>query len=133
MSWIRVLERLHNSRSESDPVPSPFHFERLEPRILLSADFLPGFSDQDPSDQDQLEDNAPDLQPLIAFLSSPLDKQTVKDSLSVLPEPLQLGALQDAYGDELNHQQTSASLIDDLSFLLAPEANDSETRLEIII
>ena len=133
MSRNRVLERLHLSLFDSDRAPSPFHFERLEPRILLSADFLPGFSDQDLNDQDQHIGYSPDLQPLIAFLSSPLDKQTVKNSISLLPEPLQLDVLKDSYGDDPGLPQISDSLIENLSLLLAPDANDLDSRLEIII
>jgi hypothetical protein len=132
MSWNKVLERLQDDRCDSD-APSPFHFERLEPRILLSADFLPGFSDSDSSNQDQHLQYSPDLQPLLAFLSSPLDKQTHKDGLALLPEPLKLDSLADAYRFELNLDQSSNSLIDDLSILLVPDAIDSSARFEIII
>lgn len=77
MDWIRELLRLRDNWSERTPATSSFYFERLEPRTLLSADFLPDLMDQDFGDQPERLDESPDLQPLVSFLSSPLEKQSL--------------------------------------------------------
>ncbi|HIG43970.1 MAG: LEPR-XLL domain-containing protein [bacterium] len=84
MDWIRKLLQHRDNWSERTPATSSSHFERLEPRVVLSADFLPGLMDQDFGDLPERLDGSSDLQPLVSFLSSLLEKQTIKDSFFTL-------------------------------------------------
>ncbi|HIG39610.1 MAG TPA: DUF2341 domain-containing protein [Gammaproteobacteria bacterium] len=133
MSWSQILQNLSNGWSQRDPAPSGFHFERLEPRILLSADFLPGLVDHDLSNQDQPLDYSPDLQPVLAFLSSPGEKLEVQNSFSDFPHSLRLGLLDENQPAEWNDVRTTSDLFEDLSYLLSSDAKDITSRVEIII
>ena len=114
---------LFNNVSPVKSDSTALFFERMEPKILLSADALSGFVASDPfSDNDM--NTGLDINQSVDLLTSSFNSEAVN-------EPLNIDALSDLIGGDLANSENIDS-IDALGSLLGEIDNTTVSRQEII-
>ncbi|MDH3388340.1 MAG: DUF4347 domain-containing protein, partial [Gammaproteobacteria bacterium] len=124
---------LRNS-TPSDADKASIFFERMEPRILFSADALSGLVPADPFADSDTADTGMNARESASFLLDTYAKDE-SNSGNLAPadadRPLQLDALQAAFDGE-DSTNDAAHALDALEALLDGAANDAQSRQEII-